>query len=432
VTTSVEKQVNGRAVASPEPRFEYDPVALAEAEAIRTRATAEADALRAEAASKAEAEKILAAEQAEQMRLENEKTRLSVQRNELRFQREQATELAKIAKADAEREDTERQARVAREQEAADAQATKKAATEVAEADDRWRRYALNFYRVCAVVALPVQLNAFYDPGALWLMAAPLMLEGGAWVVQKGAASAVANGRPSWHYRMISWLLAFIAAGINLWHGLAAFDAATALGTAFASIAGPGVWDLHENGRIRRRDGIPTRRERKAAEKEAERIAAEKAAEEKRRADEKAAADKAAAEAASELAERRAKLFPKVWDRAEQLATDLGATAITQAIWERAKLDVEGAKPGESAEVLRMRNAAEARVAAAREKRPVNGSSQQVASQMPGMKKPRIYNPPARPGRRTKGDTPKYSKAARTQAAITAQQAVKNPRPNDN
>ena len=67
MTTSVEKQVNGRAVASPEPRF--DPVALAEAEAIRTRAAAEADAIRAEAAGKADAERALAAEQARALEL---------------------------------------------------------------------------------------------------------------------------------------------------------------------------------------------------------------------------------------------------------------------------------------------------------------------------------------------------------------------------
>ncbi|MEY9995868.1 hypothetical protein ABIE67_007900 [Streptomyces sp. V4I8] len=418
--TSVEK-VNGSVVASPEPRF--DPVALAEAEAIRTRAAAEADALRVEAAAKAEAEKVLAAEQAEQLRLENEKTRLAVQRNELRFQREQATELAKIAKADTEREEIERQARAARAQEAAEAQAKKTADAEVAQADDRWRRYALNFYRVCAVVALPVQLNAFYDPDALWLMAAPLMLEGGAWVVQKGAASAVANGRPSWHYRLISWLLAFIAAGINLWHGLAAFDPATALGTAFASIAGPGVWDLHEHGRIRRRDGVPTRRERKAAEKEAERIAAEKAEKELRAAERQAYLEKAEREAAEELDRIRAEEFPDVHRHAWRLVADYGKTAMTEAIWRQAKLDVEGAPPGESAEVIRMRNAAEMRVEAARQKRSVNGSSQQVASQVLGSKKPRVYNPPGRPGKRTKGDV-KYTPGANRQASIAARQAA--------
>ena len=70
-----------------------------------------------------------------------------------------------------------------------------------------------------------------------------------------------------------------------------------------------------------------------------------------------------------------------------------------------------------------MRNAAEMRVDAAREKRSVNGSTQQVASQVLGPKKPRVYNPPARAGRRTKGDV-KYSPAASRQASIAAREAA--------
>jgi hypothetical protein len=415
VTTSVEK-VNGTSVAS-EPRV--DPVRVAEAEAIRARAAAERQAMLA----RAEAAKALAAEQAEQLRLENEKQGLANQRNELRFRRERAVEEAKIAKADAEREETERARDAARRQAEEQQKAEAAQASEVAEAEDRWRSYAVNFYRVCAVVALPVQINAFYNPHAIWLMAAPLMLEGGAWVVLKGAAAAVASHRPHWHYRLIAWLLAFIAAGINLWHGLNAFDPATAIGTAFASIAGPGVWDLHEHGRIRKRDGALTRRERRA-KRQAERAeAARLAAEAKQRAAKEEAARKAAEEAAATLAARRETMFPKVWEHAVKLAADLGQATVTDAIWDRAKLDVEGAKPGESAEVIRMRNAAEARVAAAREKRPVNGSSQQVASQVLGAKPPRIYNPPARPGKRTKGDAPKQSAGARRQASIAAKNA---------
>ncbi|MFE2297925.1 hypothetical protein ACFXAW_06990 [Streptomyces sp. NPDC059445] len=415
MTTSVEK-VNGTSVAS-EPRM--DPVRVAEAEALRARAAAERQALLAQA----EAAKALAVEQAEQLRLENEKQSLANQRNELRFRRERAVEEAKIAKADAEREETERARDTARRQAEEQQKAEAEQASEVAEAEDRWRSYAVNFYRVCAVVALPVQINAFYNPHAIWLMAAPLMLEGGAWVVQKGAAAAVANGRPAWHYRLIAWLLAFIAAAINLWHGLNAFDPATAIGTAFASIAGPGVWDLHEHGRIRKRDGALTRRERKAAEKAAKAETKRQEAEAARKRAEKEAEDKAAEEAAAKLAADREEKFPKVWEHAVKLAADLGETAVTNAIWVQAKLDVEGAKPGESAEVIRMRNAAQARVEAAREKRPVNGSSQQVASQMLPARKSRVYNPPARRGVRTKGDAPKQSPGARRQASIAAKNA---------
>lgn len=411
---AVEEQRNPR----PEPAAEakVDLVAAAEAAAIRARTEAETEAIRIAAEAGAQAKLATAEEEARKLRLAND-------RAERKAREEAEASEARIAESRKRKADADR-ARAEADRQASEQQAAAAAeAAEVAEAENRWRGYARSFYIVCAIVALPVQVAAFYNPHALWLMAAPLMLEGGAWVVLKGAAAAVAGHRPHWHYRLIAWLLAVIAAGINLWHGLNAFDPATAIGTAFASIAGPGVWDLHEHGRIRKRDGALTRRERKAAEKAAKEEARQKAAEEKKRAAEKEDADKAAAEDAALLAKRRAHLFPKVWEHAEKLAADLGQTTVTNSIWERAKLDVEGAKPGESAEVLRMRNAAEARVEAAREKRSVNGSTQQVASQVLGSKKPRVYNPPARPGKRTKGDV-KFAPAARRQASIAARNAA--------
>ncbi|MFR9796609.1 hypothetical protein ACL02U_11995 [Streptomyces sp. MS06] len=404
-----------------EPRF--DPVALARAEAIRTEAAANADAQRIKAEGEAEAEKILAAEKAEEQRLENEKQRIANERSALRFKREQAEQLTKIEKAEKEREDITRAREDERRQAAEQQRAERQTAADIDAAETKWRHMALGFYTVCAIVALPVQVAAFWSPHAPWLIAAPLMLEGGAWVVLKGAAAAVASHRPHWHYRLIAWILAFIAAGINLWHGLNAFDPATAIGTAFASIAGPGVWDLHEHGRIRKRDGALTRRERKAQKKAARAEAAAKAAEELRRAEEKEAADKAAAEARRQLAEARAKEFPKVWEHAQRLAAALGETNVTEAVWKRAYRDVEGTDPNESADIIRMRNGAEARVAAARERRPVNGSTSQRASQVPGVKKPRVYKPPTRRGVRTKGDV-KYTPGASRQASITAKQTA--------
>jgi hypothetical protein len=416
------EKVNGHTVAShAEPRI--DPRAAAEVEAIRARTAAETKALLTEA----EGNKALALEQANQLRLENEKQQLANERAALRFEREKAEQLAKIAEANTKQEAAERAARAAREADDAQRAEEQKQAAEVAQADDRWRRYALTFYVVCAIVALPVQVAAFWSPRAPWLIAAPLMLEGGAWVVLKGAAAAVANHRPHWHYRLIAWLLAAIAACINLWHGLNAFDPATAIGTAFASIAGPGVWDLHEHGRIRKRDGVLTRKERRAQRKAEQAEAARKAAEEKRRAAEKEAADKAAAEARKQLDEARAKAFPKVWEHALKIAAALGETTVTESVWKRAHRDVEGADPSESAEIIRLRNAAEARVEAARQQRPVSTVSKttnaQRASQVPGSKKPRVYNPPARRGTRTKGDV-KYTPAARRQASITARQTA--------
>lgn len=413
--TSVEK-VNGTSLTSPEPRFDYDPVALAEAEAIRTRAEAEAEAARIEAEGKAEAERIKAVEEARKQKIANDKV-------EARAREEQAAREARISKLNREREEQERLAREAEEKAATREQAEAAKAAEVAAAEEEWRQYALRFYAVCSIVALPVQIAAFYNPNALWLMAAPIMLEGGAWVVLKGAKAAAASHRPHWHYRLIAWVLAVIAAAINLWHGLHAFDPATAIGTAFASIAGPGVYDLHEHGQIRKRDGSLTRKQRKAKVKAERAEAARKAAEEKRRAAEKEAAEHAAAEAAEKLAQARAKEFPKVWQHALRLAAALGETTVTEAVWKRAHRDVEGADPSESAEIIRLRNAAEARVEAARQKRSVNGSSQQVASQVPGVKKPRVYNPPARRGKRTKGDV-KYAPAAARQASIAARKAA--------
>lgn len=416
--TSIEK-VNGTPLASPEPRFEYDPVALAEAEAIRTEAAAKAEAARIKAEGEAKAAELLAAEQAEKDRIANE-------RAAMRLEREKAEHAAKVAEAERRRKEAERLARQAEAKAEAEQQAEQDQAKQIEEADEKWRNWAIRFAVVCGIVALPVQMNAFWNPEAPWMVAAPVFLEGGAWVVHRGAAAAVANRRPVWHFRAIVWVFALIAAGINLYHGIHAFDLGTALGTALASIAGPGVWDLHEHGRIRKRDGKPSWRERRAQEKAAKAEAARKAAEEEQRAAEKEAADKAAAEKRRQLSERRAAQFPKVWEHAERLATDLGETD-PNAVWERAKLDVEGAKPGESAEVLRMRNAAEARVDAARQNKPVNTVSKttnaQRASQVPPAKKTRVYNPPARRGVRVKGDV-KYTPAASRQASIAARQAV--------
>jgi hypothetical protein len=116
-----------------------------------------------------------------------------------------------------------------------------------------------------------------------------------------------------------------------------------------------------------------------------------------------------------------------VWEHALKIAAALGETTVTETVWKRAHRDVEGADPAESAEIIRLRNAAEARVEAARQQRPVSTVSKttnaQRASQVPGAKKPRVYNPPARRGVRTKGDV-KYAPAARRQASITARQTA--------
>ncbi|MEV8398847.1 hypothetical protein [Streptomyces niveus] len=394
-----------------------DHVALAEAAAIRDRAAAETEARRLKAEAEAKAAVILAEENARKLRLANDKA-------ERRAKEEQAASEARIAESKRKKDEADRAAQQARKAEEAEQQTADKAAKEVAAADAKWRTYAIRFAIVCGIVALPVQIAAFWNPEAWWLVAAPVMLEGGSWVVQRGAAAAVANRRPLWHYRTIAWLLAFVAAGINLWHGWLAFDPATAIATAFASVAGPGVWDLHEHGRIRKRDGALTRRERNAKEKAAGDEAALRAAEEERKRAEKQAAEDATEAAAMELDADREEHFPKVWEHALKLAADLGESRVTESIWKRAKLDVDGALPGESAEVLRMRNAAETRVEAARQKKPVSTVSKNMNSQRANQM-PRTQRGPARkPPLRRRGDTAPYVSAARKQAAIAAKNAA--------
>lgn len=414
---------------TPEPEPAAVPTA-ADVEVARARAWAEAEERRVAAEAAKEERRIKAEAEADAIRVKAEedarKARLANDRAERKAREEAAASEARIAEHQRRRDEADRNRERAAREDAEQQQTETAKAKVVAKSSKRWRRVALGFYALCATVALPVQMAAFWDPNAKYLLVAPIFIEVIALVALVGAAAAVTDGRPQWHYRLVAWAGALTAATINAVHGLGAFDAATAFGTALASVAGPGMWDLHEHGRIRKRDGVPTRRERKAAEKEAKRIAAEKAAEEKRRAAEKKAADEAAAEAAKQLAEMREAEFEDVWKHARKLAAALGETTVTEAVWRRAHKDIRGAEPGEDAETIRARNAAETRVDAARQKRPVNGSSQQVASQVLGAKQTRVYNPPTRRGVRAKGDTPKQSAGARRQASIAAKNARSN------
>lgn len=417
---SVEKKVNGTPVAS-EPRF--DPRALAEAEAIRKRADAEAEAAKIKAQGEAKATEILAAEQAQLLHLENEKQSLANERAALRFRREEAEQLAKIADADRKREEIERAREEARRKDGEQQKAEVDAAKEIAEADDKWRSYAIRFAIVCGIVSLPVQMSFFWNPHAPWMAAAPIMLEGAAWVVHRGARAAAVSKRPVWHYRTIVWLLAFIAAGVNLYHGLHSFDPGTAVATAFASIAGPGVWDLHENGRIRRRDGVLTRKERKAKKRADARAEAMKKLEEKAQRFEKEAANKAAEAARMELRETRQTVFEDVWSEAVKIGAALGKAPDDPAVWPRAYRNIKGCDPGESIESISSRRTAEKRVEAALTGTPVNTLSKttnaQRANQMPRAQRGPARKPPARQS----GDTQQYVAAARRQASIAAKNA---------
>lgn len=410
MSTAINK-VNGTEVpaASHAESWARAGIADAEAEAIRARTAAEIEERLIRANAEAEAVRIKAAEEAERMRIANS-------RAALRFEREQAVEQAKIAKANREAEDEERLAAAARKA-AEDAEREEaEAALAVEASTSRWRYTAMGFYGLCAAVALPVQMAAFYKPDAKYLLVAPVFIEVIALVALVGAAAAVTARRPHWHYRAVAWAGALVAASVNLWHGLEAFDPATAVGTALASIAGPGMWDLHEHGRIARRDGVPTWRERRANDRAAKKAAAEQAVTDKRVAAEQKAARKAAEEVAAKLAAERAEHFPDVWKHAIKLAAALGETTVTEAVWKRAHLDIEGTEPSESAAIIRGRNAAARRVAAARSEapgeKPVKVTKSQAAVQMKPLRNRSAYRPT--PPRRTKGDSPRFHAAARS------------------
>lgn len=400
-----------------------DLLAEAEAEAIRSRARADAEARRVAADAEADAVRIKAEAEAEKQRIANERAarRLALENAELD---------AKIADANRRRDEAARAATAARTADETAAKADAEQHAEVEKATSRWRIYALSFYIVCAIVALPVQVAAFWSPRAPWLIVAPLMLEGGAWVVLKGAAAAVASHRPHWHYRLIAWLLAFIASGINLWHGMHAFDVATAIGTAFASLAGPGVWDLHEHGRIRVRDGKLTRAQRRAVKAEGKRQAAEKAAADVRAKAEREAAEAAAVEAAAQLAGHRAEAYPKEWAHALKLASALGATSVTELVWERAWDDLHAAKPGVTVDAIRTRNVAAKRLAVARSEGPDSTPSKvtnaQRVPQVSAVSGRGAKGGPKVRGVRRPGDTRPFVNAAKKQASIAAKTTTRD------
>ncbi|MGW4825467.1 hypothetical protein ACWEP4_42990 [Streptomyces sp. NPDC004227] len=427
--------IEAAAAAQVEAPVQPEPTApeptTADVEVARARAWAEAEERRVAAEAEKEERRIKAEAEAEAIRAkadeESRKLRLANDRVERKAREDEAASTARIAESNQRREEADRaRAKAARQEQ--EQQAVEDAAVEeVKAADDKWRSYAIRFAVVCGIVSLPVQMSFFWNPKAPWMAAAPIMLEGAAWVVHRGAHAAVANRRPVWHYRTIVWLLSFLAAGVNLYHGLHSFDPGTALATAFASIAGPGVWDLHEHGRIRKRDGALSRRERKAQRKAERAEAARQAAEEAQKRAEKEAADKAAAEAAESLADARAEEFPDVWDEAEKIAAAVGEVTVTEAVWARAYRNIQGCDPGESIESITARRKAEARVEAALSGTPVNTVSKtknaQRVPQVPkGSGRGSKTGPKVR-GVRRSGDSPRFSDAARKQASITAKTA---------
>jgi hypothetical protein len=410
--TSVER-VNGTPLAAAEPRFDYDPVAHAEAEAIRTRAAAEADAARIKAEGEAEAEKIKAAEEAEKQRIANERARM-------RLEKEQADHAAHLAKKAAE----ESKARADQEKaEKAEAEHAEQEAARLAEqerSEHWWKWGARGIYAVGLIIAAPVQFMHFWDPRRPFLVAAPALLEGLALVLAFGAAWAVAHRRDVAPYRVGIMLGALIAAAINMYGGQdprIGFNAG--LIGAIASLGGPIVLMAYEHGIAQKADGIPSFRERRATKQtklEADR-AREKARREKQAAEEKAVADKAEAQLRAEEEQRRKDAdrqqhHPEVWKVAEAMRSARGSQYVTEQIWAEAWYRVTGSKVvGITPEIEEQAQAAQFRMRAVTEA-PISGPLSLVESQI---KRRQKRDPEAPDGRRHNGGTPPVRRPGDTQ-----------------
>ena len=435
MTTSVEKKANGVALVPAEPRF--DPVALAEAEAVRIEAAAKAEALRVEAQGKADAEKILAAEEAEKLRLANERARIALERKQVDHDAYMAKKNTEIAKAKADEEKAEK---AAAEADAVEAQRVKEQ-----QRSERWWKWgARGIYAIGLIIAAPVQFIHFWDPKRPFLVAAPGLLEGLALVLAFGAAWAVAHRRDVAPYRVGIMLGAVVAAAINLYGGL--YDARIGFNAgligALASLGGPIVLMAYEHGIAQKADGIPSWREKRAAEKkaEAEAEAREAARQAKAEAEAKAAAEKAAREKAAEEEQARKDAdrmadHDDVWKVANALRAARGSQYVTEQIWAEAWLLVTGCRTvGIRPEIEAQSRAAQAHMRTVTEA-PVLGSLSLIESQ----KGPRSKRDPNSPdGRRNNGGTPPvrrpgqtapYTEGAKKQAAL--EQTAKNDRPTD-
>ncbi|MFF7995092.1 hypothetical protein ACFZDG_35645 [Kitasatospora xanthocidica] len=358
--------------------------------------------------------------EAEKAAAEAERQRLSNRRAAMRLEAEEAAHAAKMAKLTAEREAAERAA--AEEKAAAEAaqEQVLEEAEEKAKAEQKWKWGALGIYVAGAVVSLPLQLLAFYDPEKKFLLMAPVFLEGLALVLSFGANAAVSAGKTVWPYRVGVMAAAGIAAAVNLVHGFDDPKIGVGAGTigALTSIGGPIVWTAYEHGRARRLDGVPTRRERIAAERAAAREEAVAAMEaERAKAEEEARAEakrveetkkEQAATAAAKAAEQdqlrrdkeREAQHPEVWAVAVARRTATGAAAVTEQIWAAAWEVVHGTKEvGVTAEIRAKMLAARAAMQEAG-KGAEETANAQVESQMPRR------DPDAEDGRRHNGGTP--------------------------
>ncbi|MFJ4745428.1 hypothetical protein [Streptomyces sp. NPDC088775] len=317
-------------------------------------------------------------------------------RTEAELAREQAAEerrrreqldAPEIAKAKAKAEAVERKAR--EEREASDKAREEQAAAERAEAErlaevrlrEERATKAVNAGVVAALlVALPLQLRAFWNPDRPWEVVVPFVLEGLAWVFIRQAEAAITARRMVWHYLAGVFACSAFAATVNVLDGVLHAEIGPIFGVVggVCSLAGPGIKVLHEFG-ARDKQAKATRAERKLAEAKAKQAEAEaqareveldhkrKAESERREEQRKAAEAKQAAEAKrlADQDEKRQKTYKEVWERYEAILaanpigaisrdrawTDAQRAAAHSAVWDRYTMLVTAApanvKPGE-------------------------------------------------------------------------------------
>jgi hypothetical protein len=422
------------AAAEPASVLSVDPRAQAEAEAIRLRAEAEAEALRIEAEGKAEAERIKAEEESRRQKILND-------RGEMKLVRDQADQRAYLAKKSAEEAASKAAKEKADKAAAEDAKREADREAEQQRSESLWKWGARGIYAVGLLIAAPVQFLDFWDKKRPFLVAAPVLLEGLALVLACGAAWAVAHRRDVMPYRVGIMIGALIAATINMRGGMTnpAIGFNAGLIGAIASLGGPIVLMAYEHGIAQKTDGIPSYRERRAADKEK---AAEAAAREKAKADKKAVEDKAASEKSEQQRtaeaeqqrrdEDRQQHHPEVWAVAEALRSARGVPSVTEQIWADAWYRVTGSKTvGVTPEMEAQSRDALARMKAATEVTVCDESSQVESQKVPRAKR----DPDAPDGRRfnggvpplrVPGDTAPNSPLAKKQAAIEQTSSTAN------
>ncbi|MFH9800498.1 hypothetical protein [Streptomyces virginiae] len=344
--------------------------AQANAKAAEIRARSEAKAREIKAQAEGEALRAAAEVEAEKQRIVNRRSAMRLEQDEAAHERKIAEQAAAKAKADAERARTDK---AAADQEQAEADRV----AEEQRSETTWKWAARGIYAAGMALAAPIQFLAFWDPDRKFMVSAPILLEGLALALAAGAAWAVATRRDVLPFRIGIVIAAMIAAGINMWHGLTDETIGVNAGIigGIASLAGPCVLMAYEHGLAQKRDGIPSFRERRDAEKrlkaeqaEAARKAAEKrAADEAKAAEAKAKTEREQAEQARQDADRQ-QHHPDVWAVAEMMRSAQGAPVVDSRIWGAAWRVVHGTdKPGTTADTEALARLATARVKAARE-----------------------------------------------------------------